>query len=125
ENDAPALWIVEEDGREHRWSFQEMTARSNRAANFLRDQGVRRGDRILLMLGNEVALWELMLAAIKLGAVVIPATTLLTTQDVLDRVERGNVKFAVAALASAEKLAQLPEGCGRICVGGRAPGCHE
>ena len=71
DNDAPALWIVEEDGREQKLSFRDMAARSNRAANFLREQGVRRGDRILLMLGNEVALWEIMLAAIKLGAVVL------------------------------------------------------
>ncbi|HET8745566.1 MAG TPA: AMP-binding protein, partial [Ramlibacter sp.] len=65
-NDAPGLWIVEEDGSEQKLSFGELAARSNRTANFLRAQGVRRGDRILLMLGNEVALWEIMLAAIKL-----------------------------------------------------------
>jgi acetyl-CoA synthetase len=124
-NDAPALWIVEEDGSERKLSFRDMSARSNRAANFLRAQGVKRGDRILLMMGNEVALWEIMLAAMKLGAVIIPATTLLTTQDVQDRVERGHVKFAIAATASADKLAQVPAGCGRISAGGAAPGCTE
>jgi acetyl-CoA synthetase len=124
-NDAPALWMVEEDGREQKLSFRKLAARSNRAANFLRGQGVRRGDRILLMLGNEVALWEIMLAAMKLGAVVIPATTLLTPQDVLDRVDRGDVRFAITAAASAEKLAQIPARCARISVGGAAPGCRE
>ncbi|MEJ8836440.1 AMP-binding protein [Ramlibacter sp. AN1133] len=124
-NDAPALWIVEEDGQESKLSFRELAARSDRTANFLRAEGVRRGDRILLMLGNEVALWEIMLAAMKLGAVVIPATTLLTAQDLLDRVERGHVKFAIAGAANAEKFADLPAGCGRISVGGAAPGCHE
>ncbi|MBK6009444.1 AMP-binding protein [Ramlibacter ginsenosidimutans] len=124
-NDACALWIVEEDGREQKLSFRELAARSNRTANFLCAQGVRRGDRILLMLGNEVALWEIMLAAIKLGAVVIPATTLLTPQDVLDRVERGHVKLAIVAAASADKLAQVPATCKRVAVGGAAPGCVE
>ena len=124
-NDAPALWIVEEDGREQKLSFRELAMRSNRAANFLRAQGVRRGDRILLMLGNEVAVWEIMLAAMKLGAVVIPATTLLTPQDLQDRVERGKVKFAIAAAAGAEKFADLPAGCGRISIGGAASGCTE
>ncbi|MDB5953513.1 AMP-binding protein, partial [Ramlibacter sp.] len=124
-NEAPALWIVEEDGSEQKLSFAEMAARSNRAANFLRAQGVGRGDRILLMLGNELALWEIMLAAIKLGAVLIPATTLLTPQDVLDRVERGQVKFALAAVASADKLAHVPAGCARISIGGTTPGCRE
>ncbi|NML44596.1 AMP-binding protein [Ramlibacter sp. G-1-2-2] len=123
DNEAPALWIVEEDGSEQKFSFREMAARSNRAANFLRGEGVRRGDRILLMLGNEVALWDIMLASMKLGAVVIPATTLLTPQDVQDRVERGEVKFAITAAANADKLAPLPANCGRLTIGGAAPGC--
>ena len=49
-----------------------MSARSNQVANWLRAQGVERGDRVLVMLSNEVALWECMLACIKLGAVLIP-----------------------------------------------------
>ena len=88
-NDNPALWIIEEDGSEAKLSFAEMSARSNRVANWLRKQGVKRGERILIMLGNEVPLWETMLAAIKLGAVVIPATTLLTPEDLDDRIGRG------------------------------------
>ena len=51
--------------------------------------GVARGDRIILMLGNQVELWETLLAAMKLGAVVIPATTLLTAADLRDRLDRG------------------------------------
>jgi acetyl-CoA synthetase len=123
--DSPALWIVEEDGTEQKLSFRELSARSNRAANFLRAQGVGRGDRILLMLGNEVALWEIMVAAIKLGAVLIPATTLLTAQDVLDRVERGNVKLAIVAASAADKLAQVADKCRRVTVGGQAQGCAQ
>ncbi len=57
-NDNPALWIIEEDGRESKLSFAEMSARSNRVANRLRKQGVKRGERILIMLGNEVPLWK-------------------------------------------------------------------
>lgn len=73
-NDRTALHIVEEDGSETTSSFAEMSARSNRVANWLRAQGVRAGDRIIVMLGNQVELWETMLAAMKLRAVVIPAT---------------------------------------------------
>ena len=76
-NAQTALWIVEEDGQEARFSYAQMAERSNRVANFLRELGVGRGDRILLMLPNHVALWDVMLAAMKLGAVIIPATTLL------------------------------------------------
>ena len=70
-------------------------------ANYLRALGVRRGDRVLLMLGNELALWEAMLACIKLGAVLIPATALLTTEDLRDRIERGEVRHVIAASAPA------------------------
>src|SRR3954453_21233692 len=64
-NDRTALWIVNEGGGEQRLSFAEISERSNRVANYLRGLGVRRGDRVLLMLGNVVPLWESMLAAIK------------------------------------------------------------
>ncbi|HSV70931.1 MAG TPA: AMP-binding protein, partial [Methylibium sp.] len=97
--DTPALWIVGEDGSELKRSFRELSRRSAQVANHLRGLGVRRGDRVLLMLGNELALWETMLAAMKLGAVLIPATSLLTTEDLRDRMERGEVRHVVAASA--------------------------
>ena len=78
DGNAPALWIVNEGAGEQKISYAQMAARSNQVANWLRGLGVRRGDRVLLMLGNEVPLWETMLAAFKLGAVVIPASSLLT-----------------------------------------------
>ncbi len=120
-NAAPALRIVEEDGSEGTWSFAEMSRRSNQVANWLRGHGVRRGDRILLMLANQVELWETMLAAMKLGAVIIPATTLLVEADLRDRVERGGAGYVVARTADADKFAALA-GVGRIAVGtGPAP----
>src|SRR5207249_3863549 len=80
-NENTALWIVEESGEECRLSFAALATRSNQVANWLRAQGVQRGDRLLLMLGNEVALWEVMLAAIKLGVVLIPTSGLLARDD--------------------------------------------
>ena len=121
-NDKPALWVVGEDGSEQKLSFAELSARSNRTANFLRSLGVARGDRILMMLGNEVPLWEIMLAAMKLGAVLIPATTLLSQDDLRDRLDRGNVKHVVIGEAHVEKLTGLAENCTRICVGGEPAG---
>ncbi|WP_322617966.1 AMP-binding protein [Pseudomonas sp. BIC9C] len=117
DNQANALWIVEEDGSEQRYSFQQLASRSNQVANHLRALGVRRGERILLMLGNDVALWETMLAAFKLGAVVIPATALLTADDLRDRIERGQVRHLVVGSAHVDKFVGLGEGCSRICVG--------
>ncbi|MCA4963639.1 AMP-binding protein [Pseudomonas sp. Y24-6] len=116
-NHANALWIVEEDGSEQRYSFEQLASRSNQVANHLRALGVRRGERILLMLGNDVALWETMLAAFKLGAVVIPATALLTPDDLGDRIERGQVRHLVVGSAHVDKFVGLGDGCSRICVG--------
>src|SRR5262245_54751010 len=116
-NDAVALWIVEESGEEHRFTFAALAARSNQVANWLRAQGVQRGDRVLVMLGNEVALWETMLAAMKLGAVVIPATSLLTSGDLSDRLTRGGVKHVVAGSADTAKFEDLLGDYTRIAVG--------
>lgn len=105
-NEKPALWIVEEDGSQQKLSFRQLSERSNQVANYLRQLGVKRGDCILLMMGNEVPLWELMLAAIKLGAVLSPATTLLTADDLTDRIQRGKVKVVVTH--NVEKFTTIP-----------------
>jgi acetyl-CoA synthetase len=121
-NDSAALWIVEEDGREERLSFAELAASSNRVANWLRGLGVARGDRVLLMLGNERALWESMLAAMKLGAVVVPATTLLAEADLADRFERGKVRHVIVGASHCEKFQPFTGDYRRIAVGGAVPG---
>jgi len=123
-NDRPALWIVDDKG-EARLSFAELATRSNRLANHLRALGVRRGDRILLMLGNVPPLWETMLAAMKLGAVVIPATTLLTRDDLVDRIARGDVRHVVTDAADAGKFADLADDLTRIAVGAAPAGWHR
>ena len=116
-NDATALHIVAEDGSEVRRSFAQLSARSGQVANWLREQGVRRGDRILLMMGNELPLWELMLACIKLGAVMIPATPMLTPDDLADRLARGKVSHVAAASEHAPKFADLRGRFTRMAVG--------
>jgi acetyl-CoA synthetase len=112
-----ALRLVGDDGSDESVSYGEMAARSGRAANWLRGLGVRRGDRVLLMLGNVAPLWEIMLAAIKLGAVVIPASTLLQPADLADRVSRGEVRHVVAEAASVPKFAGIPGDWTRVVVG--------
>ena len=104
DNHSPALWIVADDGSEQIVSYAQMSARSARVANWLESLGVARGDRVLLMLGNEVPLWELMLACIKIGAVMIPATQLLSRDDLIDRFERGRVRVVVTTAVHAAKF---------------------
>jgi len=121
-NDDLALWIVEEDGSEQRWSFAEMSLRSNQVANWLRAQGVRRGDRLVLMLGNQVELWETILAAMKLGAVLIPATPLLGPADLRDRITRGNARHVIVGSGDTDKFSDVPGNYIRIAVGPPAAG---
>jgi len=113
--EALALKIVGEDAIE--LTFRELSVRSNRIANGLRALGVRRGDRILLMLGNCAPLWETMLAAMKLGAVTIPTTTLCTDDDVRDRTAQANVAFVVTGSERAHRLNKLPAGVTGITTG--------
>ncbi|GGZ98139.1 AMP-binding protein [Streptomyces echinoruber] len=124
-NDRTALHIVEEDGSERRLSFAEMAERSSRVANRLRERGVEPEDRVLVMLGNQVELWETALAAMKLRAVVIPATPLLGPADLRDRVERGRVKHVIARAGDAGKFADVPGTYTRIAVGGVPEGNWE
>jgi acetyl-CoA synthetase len=125
-NDRPALWIVDEaSGGEAKISFAEMAERSSRVANYLRDLGVKRGDRILLMLGNVVPLWEVMLAAMKLGAVTIPASTLLNRDDLIDRFDRGRARHVITSAEHVAKFADIPGDYTRIVAGGAAPGWHD
>ncbi|MBA0052117.1 AMP-dependent synthetase [Streptomyces sp. AJS327] len=118
-NARPALHIVEEDGGETRRTFDEMRLRSNQVANWLRANGVQAGDRVIVMLGNQVELWETLLAVMKLRAVVIPATPLLGSVDLVDRVERGQARHVVARAEDAAKFASVPGTYTRIGVSGK------
>jgi len=104
----PALVIVEQDGSATRRSFAQLSERSSQVANWLRSQGIRRGDRMIIMLGNQVELWELMLAGIKLGIVMIPTTTLMGPADLKDRVERGGATWAAVGSANIAKFSDVP-----------------
>jgi acetyl-CoA synthetase len=124
-NANPALWIVEENGTEAKVSFQELSLRSNQVANSLRALGVRRGDGVLLMLDNVLPLWEMMLACIKLGAVLVPSTLLLSQADIQDRIDRGGVRHLVVDAAQTAKFEGLDTSLTRISVGAKVPGWRE
>ncbi|KJK38583.1 AMP-dependent synthetase [Streptomyces variegatus] len=116
-NARTALHLVEEDGNETRLSFGEMSIRSAQFATWLRARGVRAEDRILVMLGNQAELWITALAAMKLRAVVIPATPLLGPADLRDRVARGRVRHVIARVADTGKFAEVPGDYTRIAAG--------
>jgi len=103
-------------------TYADLAAASNRLANALRSAGLDRGDTVLLMLGNVEPLWVAMLAAMKLGVVVIPATTLLSADDLRDRLSRGGVKLAIADAEHAPLFEAVGYRGARMSVGGGVPG---
>ncbi|SFN24301.1 AMP-binding protein [Marinobacter pelagius] len=116
-NHNPALHIINDEGDDDVYSFDQISRRSNQVANFLEAQGVCKGDRVLLMLGNEVALWEVMLASIKIGAVIIPTSELLVEEDLLDRIHRGGAKFLITNSNHLNKFERFLDGMtSAICV---------
>jgi len=116
-NSRTALHIADDKGAEVKASFAELSERSNRIANWLRGKGVRRGDRVLLMLSNVRPLWEVMLAAMKLGAVVVPCSMQLVRKDVEERVSRGEVKHAIVDASVAERFGGLDAVRTRLVIG--------
>jgi len=121
-NDRPALRIVRDDGSDRSYSFDQLSRRSNQVANALRSLGARRGDRLLLMLPNVVETWETILACMKLGVVVVPATPQLTPRDLADRFERGGIRHVVTDGDGGLKFATLGGDYTKLIVGSDLPG---
>src|SRR5689334_10951761 len=124
-NDRPALWIVEEGGDEQKVTFAEMADRSDRVATWLAGLGVGKGDRVILMLGNQVELWEAMLAVAKLGAVIMPTTGALGPADLADRITRGGAGVVIANAADSVKFDDVAGDYTRIVVGEPVDGWHR
>ena len=103
-NARPGLVVVEEDGVAASYSFDELCHASDQVAAWLGEQGVRRGDAVIVMLGNQVELWQTMLAVMKLGAVIMPTTTAVSPVELVDRIERGNARFVVCNQDDVEKF---------------------
>jgi acetyl-CoA synthetase len=123
--DRPALRILSDDGSDVSLSYGALSSRSSQVAAWLRGLGVARGDRVLLMLGNVAPLWEIILATMKLGAVIIPASTLLQPADLVDRVSRGQVRHVITDAAGVPKFSAVPGDWTPIVVDGPAEGWHS
>jgi acetyl-CoA synthetase len=115
--DRPALVLVEADGGVIRRSFAELSRASDRLAAWLAARGVGKGDPVIVMLGNQVELWESMLAVMKLGAVIAPTTTAVGTADLVDRIGRSGARHVICNAADTAKFDQVPGDYTRISVG--------
>ena len=120
-----ALWVVDESGQDTKLTFKHLSQRSSQVANYFRSLGVRRGDRVMLMLGNVPALWETILGAMKVGAVITPTTTLLTSGELEERIRRGAIRHIVADSEYAGRFAGESRECTQIAVGSSVSGWHS
>jgi len=110
----PAIEYVDDHGVEKKVSFQTMKDRSGKVANLLTTLELRKGDRLLIMLPNCIELFEAILGAMKAGCVIIPASTLLTPDDVNDRINRGRVRCVIADDQSFSTIDNAIPKCDRI-----------
>ncbi|EWT00783.1 AMP-dependent synthetase [Intrasporangium oryzae NRRL B-24470] len=124
-NDRVALTIVQEDESAASVTFDEMARRSDQVAAWLAGRGVGRGDAVILMLGNQVELWETMLGVMKLGAVIMPTTTAVGPGDLVDRMERGGARAVVTNAVETHKFDDVPGDYVRIAVPPATPGGTE
>lgn len=129
-NNRTALWITRRNGKhweDEKISFQAMSDKSSRVARYYQKLGLKRGDRILIMLPNVLPLWETILAAIKLGAVVVPTATQATPVDLEDRIQRGNIKFILTDKEGIDKVDALSSisGLTKIVTNGQKPGWRD
>ena len=120
-NTKTALRLWREGKDEVKFSYQELAERSDRVAHYLQRQGVEPGDRIVLCLPNVAAIWELMLAAIKIGAVIVPTTTLATESEIRDRLARSGARIVVTDETAMDRIPSDAE-VKRILVGGKTAG---
>lgn len=134
--DRPAVQIVESDLSLRTWTYGELSTRSDQVANWLTDLGIRRGDHVIVMLGNQIELWEVMLAITKIGAVSIPTSTLLSASDLAYRIEHGRARAVVTLGSLANRLEGIdilrigvgdgiPDGWARFVDSASAPTAFE
>jgi len=129
--DRLAMLHVSEDGTERRFTFQDFKRESARAANYFKAMGIKRGDRVMLVLKRHYQFWFAVLGLHKLGAVAIPATNQLLTKDFAYRFEAADVRAILCtadggvADAVDEAAAQHPALAHKILVGGSREGWHD
>jgi acetyl-CoA synthetase/medium-chain acyl-CoA synthetase len=104
------LWL-DERGNERRLTFRDFTIRSNQVGNALRSMGIRAGDRILIMLPRLPEWWEAVLAIMKIGAISMPGTMLLTPKDVAYRIQSAEAAAVITDAEGAQKVEQVADEC--------------
>ncbi len=114
-NKLAMLWVGQ-DGEERRITFAQFAERSSRAANAFSELGIKKGDRVLVMLPRIPEWWESVLGLMKIGAIPIPCTTLLTPKDIQFRAGVAEVAALITDAEGSHKFEQVRSECPSIRV---------
>ncbi len=106
-----ALIWVDQHGNEKKYSFRDLKTLSNGAANILLKYGIKRGDRVMLMLPRIPEWWIFVIALIKLGAVFCPCPTMLTPSDIKYRIRAGIFRMVITDYENAAKIDEISDSC--------------
>ncbi len=129
--DKTAMVYVDNDKNDRYFSFRQIAEETNRTANYLLSLGIKRGDKVMLVLKRHYQFWFSILALHKIGAVVIPATNLLMEHDFDYRFKAANVKAllctadGVTADEADKAAAKLPYPLVKVVVNGTKEGWHN
>ena len=113
-------WVSDGGRKEQKFSFRQLAERLRRAAGLFHALGIKRGDRVLVILPRVPQWWIAMLGLTKLGAVPIPGTPLLTAKDVRYRIEAADASVIITDAEGTDKVEDF--GGGRLVVGAERPG---
>jgi len=109
-NKLAMIW-VDQKGNEKKYTFFDMMRLSNQAVNICLKYGIKKGDRVMLMLPRVPEWWIFVIALIKLGAVYCPATTMLTPKDLKYRIQAAGIKMVITMAEHAEKVEEIRDEC--------------
>ncbi len=119
------------EGEEHIFTFRDMKQLSDRAANVFLQAGIRKGDRIMVILKRHYEYWYTAVALHKIGAVLVPATHMLTAADLEYRVESGEIRAVVCSATEdiPQRLLKVQKDCPGLemiwTVRQTVPGCRN
>ncbi|WP_088555329.1 AMP-binding protein [Calderihabitans maritimus] len=112
--DKLALWWVDDGGNEKKFTFRELSLRSKKLANVLKKHGIKRGDRVFLLLPRIPEWWESMLALLRIGAVVMPGTSQLTAKDIKYRFDASEGVAIITDVDNAPKVEEVKDECSTL-----------
>ena len=101
------LWI-DDEGNELRKTYADISAASRKLCNILGDAGVNRGDVVIVILGRQVQWWETFTAVLRMGAVISPGTTQLSSKDLQYRINAASATCVVTDVVNAAKIDAIP-----------------